>query len=93
MGNFFCRFVLSIIAYFSFFFSPSFSTSLTKKEEVEYCTPLIEFSMVLSVDVPLGSLARSYFDHIDGSCSGLFGAGYEDRGEFLQGITDCATII
>jgi hypothetical protein len=49
--------------------------------------------MVLSVDVPLGSLARSYFDHIDGSCSGLFGAGYEDRGEFLQGITDCATII
>jgi hypothetical protein len=66
---------------------------LTKKEEVEYCTPLIEFSMVLSVDVPLGSLARSYFDHIDGSCSGLFGAGYEDRGEFLQGITDCATII
>jgi hypothetical protein len=47
---------------------------------------------VLSVDVPLGSLARSYFNHIDDSCSGFFGAGHKDRGEFLQGITDCAII-
>ncbi|KAK2646888.1 hypothetical protein Ddye_022083 [Dipteronia dyeriana] len=30
-------------------------------------------------DVPLGSLARPYFDYIDASCSGFLGAWYKDR--------------
>ncbi|KAB5551959.1 hypothetical protein DKX38_009270 [Salix brachista] len=33
----------------------------------------------LYLNVPLGSLARSYFNHIDDSCSGVFGSGHKDR--------------
>ncbi|KAK2666008.1 hypothetical protein Ddye_004582 [Dipteronia dyeriana] len=33
------------------------------------------------LDVPLGSLARPYFDYIDASCSGFLGAWYKDRGK------------
>lgn len=38
------------------------------------------------IDVPLGSMARSYFDHIAGSCGGFFGAWHKDRGKPRLGI-------
>lgn len=65
--------------WFFLFVLNSFSCIFLSRDYVVWYI-VITFCAFDLVDVPLGCLARSYFDHIDGCCRGFFGTWYKDRG-------------
>lgn len=77
------------LQFFSFVLNP-FSCIFLLRDYSTIYNAYCDFDLL---DVPLGSLAGSYFDHIDDCCSGIFGTWYKDRGNLILCITHFISVL